>query len=78
MDKDQLKQCLSDAGCCDEMTSCILEKLESGNTEDMMRLMKKERCRAMDEYHEIGRKVDCMDYAIRKMTNECENGGIRK
>ncbi len=32
----------------------------------------------MDEYHEIGRKVDCMDYAIRKMTNECENGGIGK
>lgn len=70
MDREQLKQCLSDAGCCGEMTARILEKLESGNTEDMLRLMKKERCRAMDEYHEIGRKVDCMDYALRKITSE--------
>jgi|GEM_PF-823383 len=70
MDKEHLKQCLSDAGCRDEMTACILEKLEAGNTDEMLRLMKKERCRAMDEYHDIGRKVDRMDYVLRTITNE--------
>jgi hypothetical protein len=40
--------------------------------------MKKERCRAMDEYHESGRKVDCMDFVLRNINNEInkKNGGI--
>ena len=70
MDKEHLKQCLSDAGCCEEATKCIMEKLASGNVDEMLRLMKKERCRAMDEYHESGRKVDCMDFAIRNLKKE--------
>ena len=32
--------------------------------------LKKERCRAMDEYHESGRRVDCMDYILRTIENE--------
>jgi len=70
MDKEYLKQSLSDAGCCDEMTNLLLERFESGNMDDMVRLLKKERCRAMEEYHESGRKVDCMDFMLRKIENE--------
>ena len=45
---------------------------------DTLKLMKKERCRAMDEYHESGRKVDCMDFVLRNINNEINknNGGI--
>ncbi|MCR5482259.1 MAG: hypothetical protein K6F52_05630 [Clostridia bacterium] len=79
MDKECLRRCLSDAGCCDEVTEIIIERLESGNKDDMLRLIKKERCRAMAEYHEIGRKVDCMDFALRNLEKEMkEKGGIRK
>ncbi len=70
MDKEYLKQCLSDVGCCKEATGTILESFESGRMDEMVRLLKKERCRAMDEYHECGRKVDCMDFMLRKIENE--------
>ena len=70
MDKEYLKQCLSDVGCCNEATDTILERFESGRIDEMVRLLKKERCRAMDEYHECGRKVDCMDFMLRKIENE--------
>ncbi len=70
MDKEYLKQSLSDAGCCNEASDTILERFESGSMDEMVRLLKKERCRAMDEYHECGRKVDCMDFMLRKIENE--------
>jgi hypothetical protein len=70
MDKEYLKQSLSDAGCCKEATDTILERFESGSIDEMVSLLKKERCRAMDEYHESGRKVDCMDFMLRKIENE--------
>ena len=70
MDKEYLKQSLLDAGCCNEATDTILERFESGSIDEMVRLLKKERCRAMDEYHESGRKVDCMDFMLRKIENE--------
>jgi hypothetical protein len=70
MDKEYLKQSLSDAGCCDEVTDTILERFESGSIDEMVRLLKKERSRVMDEYHKCGRKVDCMDFMLRKIENE--------
>ncbi len=70
MDKEYLKQTLSDSGCSDEMATSILERFESGSIDEMVRLLKKERCRAMDEYHECGRKVDCVDFMLRRIENE--------
>lgn len=80
MDKEYIKQSLLDAGCCDETIACVLNRFESGSMEYIVRLLKKERCRAMDEYHESGRKVDCMDFMLRKIENEMNerNGGIKK
>ena len=74
MDKEYLKQSLSDAGCRDEVADYILERFESGSMVEMVRLLKKERCQAMDEYHECGRKVDCMDFMLRKIENEMKQG----
>ena len=70
MDKEYLNQTLSDSGCSDEMATSILERFESGSIDEMVRLLKKERCRAMDEYHECGRKVDCVDFMLRRIENE--------
>ena len=73
MDREKLKQSLSDAGCSDDISRCILERFESGNTDEVIRLMKKERCRAMDEYHESGKKVDCIDFLLRNLKKEMNN-----
>jgi hypothetical protein len=52
MDKEKLKQCLMDTGCHEDASENILKQYESGSMENMFRLLKKERCRIMDEYHE--------------------------
>ncbi|MCR4610302.1 MAG: hypothetical protein K5644_00230 [Lachnospiraceae bacterium] len=70
MDKERLKQYLQDAGCSSNSVSCIIERLETDDLNGMMLLMKKERCRALDEFHESGRKVDCMDFILRNFEKE--------
>lgn len=70
MDLKQLKQNLSDAGCDNEMVGSIVRMCESGNMEGALKMMRKDRCRLMDELHESGRKVDCMDFLIRATEKE--------
>ncbi len=72
MDLEQLKQNLSDAGCCREAAKDIMEMCEAGNIEGALRTMKKDRCRLMNELHESGRKVDCLDFLIRKTEKELQ------
>lgn len=77
MDKEKLKQCLMDTGCHEDVLENILKQYESGSMENVFRLLKKERCRIMDEYHECGRKIDCMDFMLREFEKEkMSNGGI--
>ena len=70
MDLKRLKQTLSDAGCCGEVAGNIVRMCEAGNMEGAIRIMKKDRCRLMDELHESGRKVDCLDFLIRTAEKE--------
>ena len=70
MELKRLKQNLSDAGCCSEVAGDIIRMCEAGNMEDALRIMKKDRCRLMDEFHESGRKVDCLDFLIRTAEKE--------
>ena len=70
MDLKQLKQNLSDACCDNEVVENIIRMCESGNVEDALQIMKKDRCRLMDELHESGRKVDCLDYLISATEKE--------
>ena len=70
MNLKRLKQNLSDAGCCNEAAGDIIRMFENGNMEDALRIMKKDRCRLMDELHESGRKVDCLDFLIRLAEKE--------
>ena len=70
MDLNRLKQILSDAGCCNEATKDIIRMCEFGNMEGALQTMKKDRCRLIDELHESGRKVDCLDFLIRATEKE--------
>ncbi|MCR4655566.1 MAG: hypothetical protein K5770_04970 [Lachnospiraceae bacterium] len=72
MDQIRLKQNLSDAGCSIGTIDEITGMCESGNIEGAIHLMRKDRCRLMDELHESGRKVDCLDFLIRSTEKEIE------
>ncbi|MCR5629077.1 hypothetical protein [Eubacterium sp.] len=78
MDRKKLKQCLSDIGCKEDASEYILRRFESGSMEDTFQLLKRERCRIMDEYHECGKKLDCMDFILRECEKEIKikNGGV--
>ncbi|MBE5958678.1 MAG: hypothetical protein E7254_07445 [Lachnospiraceae bacterium] len=78
MEREKIKQCLMDTGCHEEASDNILKQFESESMEDVLRLLKKERCRLMDEYHESGRKIDCIDFMLRELEKEMKtkNGGV--
>ncbi len=72
MEQERLIKNLADAGCTGEMARKIMRFCGGGNLKEALLLMKKDRCRLMDELHETGRKVDCMDFLIRSTEKEME------
>ena len=70
MDLKRLKQNLSDAVCGNETSEDVIRMCEAGDMEGALRMMRKDRCRLMDELHESGRKVDCLDFLIRATERE--------
>lgn len=67
-----MRQNLKDAGCGDAVIEEILMLYQSGRYQDSLRMMKKDRCRLMEELHECGRKVDCLDFLIRKIERKMQ------
>lgn len=64
---DDLAQTLRDAGC-DEGTSEAVRRLcEGRRVDDAIRVLRRHRCELMSCLHEDQRKVDCLDYLLRKM-----------
>ena len=72
MDFERMKQNLSDAGCCEIVIDEIMRLYENGRVQDALKKMKKDRCRLMEELHESGRKVDCLDFLIRQTEKELQ------
>ena len=64
--KEQLIQGLSDAGCSEEAAERIGSLYETGSYDEMLHQMKIQRCVLVDQMHESQRKVDRMDFLIRK------------
>ncbi len=62
--KEQLMQGLADAGCDAAACGMICSLFEAGNTQEMLRRMRLQRCALVDEMHRSQRKVDRMDYLI--------------
>ena len=54
------------------MVQKIMRFCGDGNLPDALKLMKKDRCRLMDELRETGRKVDCLDFLIRSTEKEMD------
>ena len=65
--------CLSDVGLGDEQKEKAKLFLESGQKSEFIGYLKRCRCGLMDEMHESQRKVDRMDYLIRRAEMEATN-----
>ncbi len=72
MDYERMKQNLSDAGCGEALIKEIVCLCENGGIAEALQKMKKDRCRFIEELHESGRKVDCLDFLIRKTEKELQ------
>ncbi|MBP3736348.1 MAG: hypothetical protein J6I56_04945 [Lachnospiraceae bacterium] len=68
--KEQLIQGLSDAGCNEETAQRIVALYESGSYDEVLHQMRVQRCALIDEMHESQRRVDRMDYLIRKQEKQ--------
>ena len=67
---EKLRRNLADAGCSVQESDRIMRMCESAGWKDALQQMKKNRCRLMEQLHESGRKVDCMDFLIRSTEKE--------
>ena len=63
-EKEQLMQGRLDAGCDAAACTTIGSLFEVGNTREVLRRMRLQRCELVDEMHKSQRKVDRMDYLI--------------
>ena len=57
---------LADVGCTKHDAEIAGELYKNGQADELIRFLKKCRCSLMDEMHESQRKVDCMDFLIRR------------
>lgn len=74
MDIEKLRSGLADVGCMPDESDAIVQMCICGNMKDALQKMRKNRCRLMDELHESGRKVDCLDFLIRQTEKEIKAG----
>lgn len=70
MERKQMKQFLSDAGCSERVSEEILRVWESGNRKEALWMMRRDRCGLLEEMHDRGRKVDRLDLLIRAAEKE--------
>ena len=70
MELNAMIENLSDFGFSEEQKKTLKIISETGQKSELIRYLKKCRCVLMDEMHESKRKVDRMDYLIRKVEKE--------
>ena len=63
---EMILQSMADAGCGTTETERAKLFFETGDTDGLVRFLRKCRCSRMDELHESQRKVDCLDFLIRR------------
>ena len=70
MDTVKILENLSDMGCDDKQICSMKKMYEEGDTDTLLRDLRKCRCHLMDELHESQKKVDNMDFLIRQIQKE--------
>lgn len=73
MDINEILKCMSDCGCDAGHTEEFLNLKENCSPESCIRFLKRHRKQLMEQIHQMGHKVDCVDYMIRELEKEAEN-----
>ena len=77
-EREQLRQNLADAGCSAASAGKICALYEAGRYNEMLHQLKLQRCTLLDEMHESQRKVDRMDYLIRRQEKRLKKQKVRQ
>lgn len=72
MDIEEILKCMTDCGCDDAKTKAFLALKENCCTESCIRYLKRHRKQLMEQIHQMGHQVDCVDYMIRELEKEAE------
>ena len=70
MDTVKILENLSDMGCDDKQIYFMKKMYKEGDTDTLLRDLRKCRCHLMDELHDSQKKVDNMDFLIRQIQKE--------
>ena len=70
MDLKMMIDSLSEIGLTDEQKRTARKLYDMGQNAELIRYLKKCRCGLVDEMHESQKKVDRIDYLIRKAEKE--------
>ena len=70
MELKEMADALMDIGVGNAQTETVRRLFESGQTDELVRHLKKCRCSLLDEMHESQKKVDLMDYLIRRIEKD--------
>ena len=76
--ENSVKYNLLDAGCSDKSVTLVDRLYQAGRLSDALHEMKMIRCDLIDELHKSQRKVDCLDYLIRKTEKEIRSNTERR
>lgn len=66
-----------DAGCGEEAIVKICRLYAGGRIREAVKILRKHRCRLMEQLHESQGRVDCLDFLVRQMEREDGNGNGR-
>ena len=66
------------AGCSDQSAAFVDRLVQAGRLSDALHEMKVIRCDLMEALHQSQRRVDCLDYLIRKTEKEIITGKERR
>ena len=70
---EDIRKALIDAGCNEAEIVFIQNCIQQGSISDAITAMRRCRCERLEAMHEEARKVDCLDYLIRKSEKERRN-----
>ncbi len=78
--ENAVKSNLLDAGCSDQSAAFVDRLVQAGRLSDALHEMKVKviRCDLMEALHQSQRRVDCLDYLIRKTEKEIITGKERR
>ncbi len=71
---EEFISCLQDAGCDKALISEVARLYERGDNGMVVRKLRRHRGVLMEELHGSQKKVDCLDYLLRKLTKIGKDG----